>query len=154
MDNNEIRFDNYLKLERSENNRFSVENEKLRSALMNNNNQETLNIDQQKNDKLKKDLWKWKQRVRAVTEENTFLPTELHTAQVNNKDQLEEINKLRQDLWEWKQRLAALTELKRAVHKSGNYERTIADMTEEFNGCLLELPEANQDTKLVGGEGK
>ncbi|TNN87509.1 hypothetical protein EYF80_002226 [Liparis tanakae] len=75
MENTKIKFDNILNLERLENKRLTVKKEKLRRtpALKNTSDQETLNIYQQKTDKLKKDLWKWKQRV-------TSLQGELHTA--------------------------------------------------------------------------
>ncbi|TNN87508.1 hypothetical protein EYF80_002225 [Liparis tanakae] len=133
MENKKIEFDNILNLERLEVKRLTVENMKLRGtpAVKNTSDEENLKIYIQKADKLKKDLWKWKQRAtsteselqgaqvtikdllenaslketvnpmplgleapdntQVVLEKNTFLTTELHTADVNIQDHLESI---------------------------------------------------------------
>ncbi|XP_056289187.1 girdin-like [Pseudoliparis swirei] len=162
MENNKITFDKILNLERLEINRLTVENEKLRKtpALKNTSDQETLNIYHQKTEKLKKDLWKWKQRVTAVNDEKTSLQSELHTAQVNIKDLLETnaslketVNRMPLDLKApdntqvvlEEENTALKTQLKEAKVKHRKYARTIAYMTEDSSVQLREVQAAAQD---------
>ncbi|TNN29309.1 hypothetical protein EYF80_060542 [Liparis tanakae] len=98
LDNNDIQSDNDLNRElKSENHRLTLENEKLRSALKKDpSDQKMLRIYEDKTEKLKKDLWKWKEKAKAA--ENALARTQLHTAKVNNKDQLETIASLNETI--------------------------------------------------------
>ncbi|XP_056300761.1 uncharacterized protein MG328 homolog [Pseudoliparis swirei] len=136
MENNKITFDKILNLERLEIKRLTVENEKLRKtpALKNTSDQETLNIYHQKTEKLKKDLWKWKQRAPDNTqvvleEENTALKTQLKEAKVKHPHEVQaaaqdlekERNNLRQDLHaaqvNIKEHLETIASLKETVNR-------------------------------------
>ncbi|XP_056264761.1 centrosome-associated protein CEP250-like [Pseudoliparis swirei] len=162
MENNKITFDKILNLERLEIKRLTVENEKLRKtpALKNTSDQETLNIYHQKTEKLKKDLWKWKQRVTAVNDEKTSLQSELHTAQVNIKDLLETNASLKETVNRMplgrkapantqvvleEENTFLKTELKEAKLQHRRYAKIIADMTQQSTDWILEVQDATKD---------
>jgi len=100
MDRDMIQPGNDLNLELlAKNNLLTSENEGLKLNLkMYPSDQKMLNIYSDKTDKLKTDLWKWKQKARTLDLVNVCIQTKLSTAQVNHKDQLETIASLNETI--------------------------------------------------------
>ncbi|XP_034402030.1 golgin subfamily A member 6-like protein 22 [Cyclopterus lumpus] len=88
MANKELEFSNCLALERAEIQRLAIENKKMAEALKNtknpvsSTNQEALDMLQGKNERLKTDLWKAKQKVKAMNEANVDPKVEISNSLV------------------------------------------------------------------------
>ncbi|TNN75602.1 hypothetical protein EYF80_014152 [Liparis tanakae] len=156
MENKKIESDNILNLERLVK-QLTVENGKLRGtpAVKNTSDEETLKIYIQKADKLKKDLWKWKQRT-------TSTQSELQGAQVTIKDLEETIASLKETVNPMplgleapantqvvlEEEITALkTKLTEAKVKQRKYARTIAYMTEDSAVQLREVEEERNNLR-------
>ncbi|TNN87507.1 hypothetical protein EYF80_002224 [Liparis tanakae] len=71
-----------------------------------------------------------------VEGKNTFLKTELHTAELKINDQLEEANALAESLCRWKQRVTAVTQEKTSLLHVTRCERCACRQA-AFNGAEL-----------------
>ncbi|TNN83607.1 hypothetical protein EYF80_006125 [Liparis tanakae] len=87
----------------------------------------------------------------VLEEKDTFLQSELHTAQLKIKEQLDEGNALTQSLCRWKQRVTALTQektsLKRELHTAQRQIKHQLALEEEKNSLQRELHTAQHQFK-------